>query len=392
MGSSRNAAVLQLGARSEYGHKVAGCSRRLHPAFFCLSRARPVKIGARPTAPVSTMSDHASALAELLQRWLPRTDTPTLLLNTEAPGVIAPLAESGAVLTHCHFRAGAALAHAAAGLEALNFPDTPTQRPRRVIWHWPKAKAEAGMILDWLAGWLQPEGELWLFGANRGGIRSAPRFLAQRGWSARKVGSARHSVLLQASPPGGTEDFDLQTCWSRVAVPEADDHLLWSLPGVFSHGRVDKGSRHLLPFLHDLPGPVLDFGCGAGLLSLVAGSRQPGLKLTGVDNDWLAVLSSRRTAEANNLNLEVHWQDGLASLAGQWGSLITNPPFHTGLATQYETTRDMIARSRQLLRPGGRWLAVVNDHLPYRDWLHEYLREVECLHHGGGFRVWQATV
>lgn len=277
-------------------------------------------------------------------------------------------------------------------LPGLRFPEAELSAVSRVIWSWPKAKAEADMLLAWLAAGLSADAELWLLGPNKSGIKSAPRFLEQRGWTVRKVGSARHCLLLRASPPAQPAPFDLNRYWARVEVPEAADRELWSLPGVFSHSRIDKGSRCLLPFLRDLPGPALDFGSGAGLLALTAAAHQPTLAMTGVDHDWLAVLSSRRTAEQSGMTLEVHWMDGLTALQGQWAALVTNPPFHTGLATDYEITRRMLADSRRLLQPGGLWLGVVNDHLPYQDWLNEHLQQVTCLHHGGGFRVWQGRV
>ncbi|WP_167855971.1 class I SAM-dependent methyltransferase [Natronospirillum operosum] len=338
-------------------------------------------------------SSRLSSAADLLHRWLP-VGSSSLLLNTREPDVAAAVQARQAepAPLHCHFAAEASAVHDQLGLPALTFPQVPAQPPERVIWAWPKAKAEADMLLAWLAAWLPASGELWLSGDNRAGIRSAPRFLTQRGWTVRKVGSARHAALLRAQPPTEAHSFSLDTYWQTVSVPEAENRLLCSLPGVFSHGRIDRGSQYLLPLLADLQGPVLDFGCGAGLLSLVVQALHPEAAITAVDNHWLAILSSRETARRNGWQWDLHWQDGLGDLQGPFATLVTNPPFHTGLDVQYDTTHDLIARSRHLLQPGGRWLAVVNDHLPYRDWLLQHLGAVECLRHEGGFRVWSATV
>ena len=61
---------------------------------------------------------------------------------------------------------------------------------------------------------------------------------------------------------------DLASLAEIFEVPLADGPLkVVSLPGVFSHGRLDRGTALLLEHLDKLPsGHLLDFGCGAGVL------------------------------------------------------------------------------------------------------------------------------
>lgn len=333
-----------------------------------------------------------SAFADLLTRWCPAPTGPTLLLNIDEPDVTGALdLGKEAPALQCHFRRELHLAFEQAELTTpWFFPDVPETPFQQVYWGWPKAREEAVMLLRWLATVMAADGQLWLIGPNKGGIKSAPKLLAQLGWTVSKAGSARHCVLLKAMPPTDPTPFELEAHWRTVPLPEGGAWL-WSLPGVFSHGRIDKGSQQLLPWLRDLPSPVLDFGCGAGLLSLALATNQSNTTFTGIDHHWLAILSAQRTAHANNLDFCAQWADGLSTVAGQYATLITNPPFHTGLAVNYEITRAMIADSQRLLKPGGQLLAVVNDHLPYAEWLKQGFSDAICLQHERGFKIWQAT-
>ncbi len=72
------------------------------------------------------------------------------------------------------------------------------------------------------------------------------------------------------------EAKSLESLAQTYELPLAEGPLkVISLPGVFSHGRLDRGSALLLEHLDKLPsGHLLDFGCGAGVLG---GRRSSGV-------------------------------------------------------------------------------------------------------------------
>jgi 16S rRNA (guanine1207-N2)-methyltransferase len=133
---------------------------------------------------------------------------------------------------------------------------------------------------------------------------------------------------------------------------------------------------------------MVDFGCGSGVLSVVAQAHQPALAITAVDHHWLAVISSQQTALRNGMNWQVLWRDELPP--GPWQTIVSNPPFHSGLNVQYEVTHSLLQQAQLNARSGGALWLVVNDHLPYGDWLKAYTQSAvnEC--HQGGYRVWRA--
>ncbi|MFY0663061.1 MAG: class I SAM-dependent methyltransferase [Natronospirillum sp.] len=331
-----------------------------------------------------------SPFSEVLLRWFnPQAAPRCLLLNMADTELAAHCLAQGMAVQHTHFAREQHVAHAELKVPTLAFPEQSTELTD-VCWQWPKAKEEATMLLDWLAPQLADNGSVWIVGHNKGGIKSAAKLLEARGWHVQKKGSARHCALLRATRALPAQDFVLERYWTAAALPEGNG-TLWTLPGVFSHGRIDRGSQVLLPFLKDLRSPVLDFGCGGGLLSLVSKLNAPELAVTALDHHWLAILSTQKTATENGVVIDTLWSHGFNEVTGRYGALITNPPFHTGIETDYDIASRLITGSRAVLKPRSRWLAVVNVHLPYEPWITEHLAAPSKLIQQNGFVVWEAN-
>ncbi|MGB0361260.1 MAG: methyltransferase, partial [Endozoicomonas sp.] len=142
---------------------------------------------------------------------------------------------------------------------------------------------------------------IWLVGENDEGIKSWKKRLKKSFNHVNSVDNARHCVLLVACEPlKCTEVFDVQEFCKVFNIQAIDQTLtVYSLPGVFSHGRLDTGTKVLLETLKDLPaGKILDFGCGAGVISAYISTLPEEHEFTLVDCDALALASSRKTISA----------------------------------------------------------------------------------------------
>ena len=144
----------------------------------------------------------------------------------------------------------------------------------------------------------------------------------------------------------------------------------FSRPGVFSHRRLDLGSRALLETMTVNQGDrVLDLGCGAGALSLAAALRAPDVKVLAVDSNPRAVQCTLKGAAHNGLaNVAAQLSaDAQVEPAGEFNLVVTNPPYYSN----FRIAEVFLAGALRALRPGGTVLVVTKN----PDWFFETMSD-----------------
>lgn len=254
----------------------------------------------------------------------------------------------------------------------------------------PKSRDLANYLLNALASRLGGQ-TLYLVGEKRGGIEAAAKQLHAFG-KPRKLDSARHCQLWQVTVENPPAAQPLESLALRFDLPLADGPLhIVSLPGVFSHGRLDRGSALLLEHLDGLPGGhVLDFGCGAGVLGATIKRRYPQSRVTLLDVDAFAVASTRLTLAANGLEGEVICGDGIDAAPRELDVILSNPPFHTGVHTNYQASENLLKKSAEHLKKGGELRLVANSFLRYQPLIEGALGNCETQAQDKGFKIYRA--
>ncbi len=254
----------------------------------------------------------------------------------------------------------------------------------------PKSRELTGHLLQQLAT-LPEMRQLFLVGEKKAGIERAAKQLAAHG-SVWKLDSARHCQLWQcqlehAGPQPTGDDGQQQFA---IGLPQGELQLC-SLPGVFSHGRLDVGTALLLEHLDGLPqGHWLDFGCGAGVLGAALKLQHPQAEVSLLDVDAFALESSRRTLQLNGLQAQVLAGAGIADAPVGLAAIVSNPPFHKGVQTHYHATEQLIRQAAQHLRPGGELRLVANSFLRYPERIEQHLGPCKVLAERNGFCVYSA--
>jgi 16S rRNA (guanine1207-N2)-methyltransferase len=185
--------------------------------------------------------------------------------------------------------------------------------------------------------------------------------------------------------PGTWHSFDVTLAGESFRIA--------SLPGVFSHDRLDEGTAYLLANLHLRPGErVLDIGCGWGAIGLAA-ARQGAAAVDLIDVSLPAVAAATRNIEAAGLaNARALPSDALDAVAGErYDLIVTNPPFHAGKAVDHDAALAFIAGARALLAPRGRLIVVANAFIRYERAMQELYGQVETLAENRRYHVLQAT-
>ncbi|WP_339806660.1 class I SAM-dependent methyltransferase [uncultured Marinobacter sp.] len=258
----------------------------------------------------------------------------------------------------------------------------------------PKAKAALTMQLALAASLLTRGGGLVVVGEKKEGIAGAVRQLQAIAPDASKQDSARHCQVWLAHPPQTGQPFVAEQwlSWHQAEVAGTDIPVA-DFPGIFSAGRLDEGTRRLLATLAEQPprGAVLDFACGSGVIGAWLQTRYPDLgPVDGVDVQAQAIDCARQTYARNSASGELVASDGLPAELGYYRSIITNPPFHTGVRTDTSMTETFLRQVRAHLLPGGELRLVANRFLPYVSLLEEGVGPVRILAEDGRFVVYQA--
>ncbi len=261
-----------------------------------------------------------------------------------------------------------------------------------VIIHIPKAKAELELVLAFVTPLLGAGADIFLVGEKKAGIASAAKKLNAYSNNASKIDSAKHCQLWHASLSRKVEPFKLNNWLSSFDVRVNDISLkVAAIPGVFSIGELDVGTELLLANMFTrLEGRVLDFGCGSGVLGCYTKLLNPGINLEMVDINLLALKCAEETARLNNIDVEIYPSDGWAEVRGRVNALVTNPPFHQGVDTEYTTTEGFIKGAKDKLAKHAPFLLVANSFLKYAPIIEASLERCEVLAETSKFRVYKA--
>ena len=264
-----------------------------------------------------------------------------------------------------------------------------------------KEKAIVHHIVNRAADYLKTGAELVLAGCKNEGIKTyadkATRYLGtcvdrQRG---------RKTAELYRIARGATTGPPLDDRDYRQTLDVAEGELLFlSKPGLYGWNKIDKGSQLLVATLPQLlqglaraPLQVVDLGCGYGYLSvmsnrLIESQRSMEAQFIATDNNAAAVDMCRQNFARHGVVGEVILADcGGGVAAGAADLVLCNPPFHQGFAVEGDLTDRFLRRARELLKPAGCALFVVNSFIPLEKKAQAYFANVEILVNSGSFKV-----
>ena len=282
------------------------------------------------------------------------------------------------------------LQQAGADIEFAAFPQANGEKYKWLIVNLPRQKSLMRMLLDCAASLLANDGVLWLAGENKAGIKSADKLLQSHFGKVRKLDSARHCSLYEASvvlDPDSFKPLNYRQEW-RLNCKSSELKIV-SYPGVFAHGRLDAGSVLLVETLADmkLEGTVLDFACGAGVIGACITASQPHAVVTLLDTSALALRACQETLTLNHLSGTVLASDGLAGLEGSFDIIVSNPPIHAGIKTDNRLGMRLLDPVQEHINPGGILVLVANVHLPYETWLSKRFRRYRELTTDDNYKV-----
>lgn len=263
----------------------------------------------------------------------------------------------------------------------------------------PKSKGELKLLLAFTQAQLDKSSVIYLVGEKKQGIASGAKVLATIGEKTYKIDSAKHCQLWCTQLPEQEQEsgFDLQDWLEYYTTTIAGkDYTFASIPGVFSFERLDEGSAMLIECMEavaakNLRGRTLDFGCGSGPIGVLAKSLKPEIALEMVDINWLALQCAQRSCELNGVEATIYASDGWSDIEGRFDTVLTNPPFHSGVATEYETTERFIRDAYDHMNRYAPLFLVANAFLKYGSVIEARFGRCDLINENTRFKVYKTS-
>lgn len=263
-----------------------------------------------------------------------------------------------------------------------------------VIIQFPKSKAELTFTLAMIAESIENECLVLVVGENKSGIKSLAKLTDLQLTACAKIDAARHCLLFAANMRETQQAFILADWLKPYSFTIQNTRVdVLALPGVFSQNGLDIGTQVLLENLpKKISGELLDFGCGAGVIASYIGKVLPEVNLHLLDVSALALYSAKATLQLNNLTGNIFPSNSLSDVKGKFDCVISNPPFHQGLKTNYQATETFLSKIKPHLKPKGQVTVVANSFLRYQPIMEETIGRTQILARQKGFSLYHCSI
>ena len=266
-----------------------------------------------------------------------------------------------------------------------------------VVINFPKSKDELAFTLAMIAPYLLSDAKVLLVGEKKGGVQSAPKLTQHFLTSCQKIDAARHCLLFGGMYKFKEDEgkaFIIDDWYKTYQINISGIALsIASLPGVFSQKKLDIGTALLLENLpKHMQGKVLDFGCGAGVISCFIGKKFVNTDLSLLDVSALAIASAKKTLLLNGLTGNVFASNSLSSGSESYQHIVSNPPFHQGTHTSYQATEDFLRGIKKHLtstRDTKSDITIVaNSFLQYLPIMQQHIGKTDTIARKQGFSIY----
>jgi 16S rRNA (guanine1207-N2)-methyltransferase len=264
-----------------------------------------------------------------------------------------------------------------------------------VVINFPKSKDELAFTLAMVAPYLNIDAKIILVGEKKGGVQSSPKLTQHFLTSCQKIDAARHCLLFAGIVKANeNKAFTIDDWYKKYQINISGVELtIASLPGVFSQKKLDVGTALLLNNLPEkMQGKVLDFGCGAGVISCFIGKKFNNTDLSLLDVSALAIASAKKTLSLNGLTGNVFASNSLSKVNDSYQHIVSNPPFHQGTKTSYQATEDFLRDIKKHLittkKQSSDITIVANSFLQYLPIMQQSIGKTETIATQQGFNIY----
>ncbi len=179
---------------------------------------------------------------------------------------------------------------------------------------------------------------------------------------------------------------------SQIRLIESKYGVFSQFKGVFSSSHIDYATQFLIENI-DVPSytqTVLDLASGNGILAKVVSQKTPKATIHLIDDNYLAVESSKLNLLGNQFNFHHHYN--LSQFKNNYFDyIISNPPFHVEHEIDLNLPASLFKDGSRVLKPNGIFELVANRHLNYYPILKRLFSQVEVKAQNSKFMVYRCV-
>ncbi len=249
---------------------------------------------------------------------------------------------------------------------------------------------------------LKNDGQLYLAGANKSGVKSAIKDanklfnnMEVLGYkSGNRIARGIKGKQKKAKPAWTTEPGIALNSWYEFTVKLANKKYQFStLPGIFSYQKVDEGTKTLLENIKGFSNKnILDWGCGYGIIGIYL-AKMGAKQVDMVDVNRFAVAATKKNIVKNKINNASVFiaADNRFEENNKYDLIISNPPFHIGKKVNYQVTKRFFKKAALWLNSKGKLVVVANQFIPYEKDLKKYFSKTRVVFRNNKYKVVEAS-
>lgn len=257
----------------------------------------------------------------------------------------------------------------------------------------PKDRESVFFLLHAAASVLTNEGEIFLYGMNDEGMRSATEKAETLFTSVETVQTKHHARIIRLR--GVRHDTLIRAHledWRATVPLQIGPRTLEliSYPGTFAHGQIDPGTALLLAHLPPIKpkSHVLDVGAGIGTLSCALHLQEPEASFDLLDVSAVALAAAKENLPSAHFILG----DGLEALKQErYDFVISNPPVHEDRMQSTKLLSALIEAVPRLLLPSGELRLVIQHTIPFTPFTKEFHLRTQIIAENEVYVIWRIT-
>lgn len=234
---------------------------------------------------------------------------------------------------------------------------------------------------------LKPEGEFFIAGRKKEGIKRHSRFLKNLEGELGKVEQRGSTRLYRYRKISEIEIPEVEIEKSFESKINGETLDFTTCEGLFSYKSLDDASRLLIEKVDiDSDEEILDLCCGYGAIGIWL-NKLYGCDVSFSDDSRLATYYTGVNLDKNGLEASKTTCDCLDEIERKFDVIVTNPPTHQGSSI----TDEIFQESFNHLKEGGKLYAVYNQNMNFELKLSKIFKKAETVAERENFKLIEAS-